>query len=234
MPRLLPFALLMVALTATTGCIVPQTTSEPRDPPATTEPTPPPSAEVEPPSDAPDQGVTRVVIPGDRVGPVTATTSRADLVNLYGEAALEDAPIAMGEGFTEPGTIVNADSEWQFAVVWHDDSQAQPLLVKDFGPAWLTPEGLGVGVPYSTLETVLGNFQLYGFAWDYGGTVMLEDSNLDQYNGYLLLRVSPSQEAMTTHVGDYQAVMGDELFASSNAHFQPLELSVYEMVVYFD
>jgi len=174
------------------------------------------------------------VIPGERVGPVTPETSRADLAELYGEDKLEDQPIGMGEGTTEPGTLVNLGPDQQFAIVWRDAAQTEPLLAKAFGPTWQTPEGLGVGVPYATVKSVLGNFQLYGFAWDYEGSLVLEGSNLDKYYGDLLLRVRPSQEAVEAHPKEYQAVMGDALFAGDEPNLEPLDIQVYEMTVYLN
>ena len=190
----------------------------------------PPAADVA----EPDQPADTLVVPGQRVGSVTAETSRADLAARYGEAALEDAPIPMGEGTTAAGTVVTPGPDQQFAVVWQDASQTRPQLIKDFGPAWQTPEGLGVGVPYSEVEAVLGEFELYGFAWDYGGTVVLEDSQLEQYDGYLLLRLEPAATAIDQHAEDYQAVMGDQLFASDNPSLDRLDPSISEMVVYFE
>lgn len=184
-----------------------------------------------------------VVIPGERVGPITAATRRADLVAFYGTEALADRSIDIGEGFTEPGTVINAGSDHQVAVVWAEttsDGQPlssgdrRPLMAKDFGAAWQTPEGLGVGSTHQTLQQILGRFQLYGFAWDYGGTVILEDTQLSQYDGYLWLRLAPSETAIAQHSNAYQAVMGDRLFASDNPNISTLNPSVYEMVVYFE
>ncbi|MBE9157715.1 hypothetical protein IQ265_12900 [Nodosilinea sp. LEGE 06152] len=175
-----------------------------------------------------------LVVPGRRVGPVTAETSRAELAARYGEAALEDASISVGEGTTAAGTVVTPGPDQQFAVVWQDVSQTRPQLIRDFGPAWQTPEGLGIGIPYSEVEAILGNFQLYGFAWDYSGTVILEGSQLDQYDGYLLLRLEPAATAIEQHPEAYQAVMGDQLFASDDPSLDRLEPSISEMIVYFD
>ncbi|PZV09203.1 MAG: hypothetical protein DCF32_03065 [Leptolyngbya sp.] len=182
----------------------------------------------------PDENADRLVIPGERVGPVTAQTSRVDLANFYGEAALSDRPVSLGEGTTELGTVVNADTDQQFAVVWADAAQSRPRLIKDFGQAWQIPEGLGVGVPYSTVQAVLGDFDLYGFAWDYGGTIVLENTALAQYDDALWLRLAPSDEAIAAHLDAYEATMGDGIFASSDPNLTVLELTVYEMVVSFD
>jgi hypothetical protein len=181
----------------------------------------------------PDPSGAYRVVPGQQVGPVTADTSRADLIAWYGAHVLEDAPIAMGEGTTAPGTMVYGGSDRQFAVVWQDASQTRPQLIKDFGRQWQTPEGLGVGTDYDTLQSALGTFQVYGFAWDYGGTVVLTDSRLAAYDGYLILRLAPSETALAQHPETYRAVMGDIPFASDNPNLNRLDLSVYEMVVYF-
>jgi hypothetical protein len=176
----------------------------------------------------------RIIIPGQRVGPVTAETSRADLAEIYSEAILADQPIAMGEGTTEPGTVVDLGPADRFAIVWTDANQTTPLLAKDFGPNWQTPEGLGVGIPYATLEAVLGSFTLYGFAWDYEGSLVLEGSNLDQYYGDLLLRVRPAETAIKAHADAYQAVLGDALYPSEDPNLDALDLSVYDMTVYLN
>ncbi|MBD2232039.1 hypothetical protein [Phormidium tenue] len=191
-----------------------------------------PSAAVAP--SVPGESSDGLVIPGERVGPVTAQTSRADLANFYGEAALSDRPISLGEGSTEVGTVVNSGTDQQFAVVWADAAQSRPRLIKDFGPAWQIPEGLGVGASYAAVQAVLGDFDLYGFAWDYGGTIVLEGTALAQYDNALWLRLAPSDGAIAAHLEAYEAMMGDEIFASSDPNLTMLAPSVYEMVVSFD
>lgn len=199
-------------------------------------PEPPPAAESSATAtpNAPDEDADRLVIPGERVGPVTAQTSRADLARLYGEAALSDRPVSLGEGTTELGTVVNTGTDQQFAVVWADTAQTRPRLIKDFGRIWQIPEGLGVGAPYSAVQAVLGDFDLYGFAWDYGGTIVLEDTALAQYDDALWLRLAPSDAAIAANLEAYEVTMGDGIFASSDPNLAVLDLTVYEMVVSFD
>ncbi len=240
---------LMAALTVVlSACRLPSQTSTP---PATTTPELSTSIDSDAPVDS-DPGAgpevtpsptDYVVIPGERVGPITAETRRADLVALYGTEALDDRPIDIGEGFTEPGTVINAGSDHQVAIVWAEatsdgqplpTSDQRPLMAKDFGAAWQTPEGLGVGTTHQALQRILGRFQLYGFAWDYGGTVVLEGTQLSQYDGYLWLRLAPSETAIAQHSDLYQAVMGDSLFASDDSNVSTLNPSVYEIVVYFE
>jgi hypothetical protein len=186
------------------------------------------------PPDLPAEAADWLVVPGQRVGPITAQTSRVELADIYGEAALADGSIPVGEGFTEPGTVVTPGPGQQFTVVWTDTSQTKPELVRDFGPAWQTPEGLGVGVAYPTVKATLGDFGIYGFEWDYGGTVLLEDSQLAQYHRLLWLRLAPSAAAMAEYPEAYQSLLGDEVFASSNPNLELLNPSVDEMVVSFE
>ncbi|MEM8809191.1 MAG: hypothetical protein AAGF01_24485 [Cyanobacteria bacterium P01_G01_bin.38] len=174
------------------------------------------------------------VIPGERVGPITRGTSRERLADLFGEDRLSDQPVDIGEGFTEPGTVVDLGPEQSFTIVWQDGSRSQPAVVRDFGPAWQTPEGLGVGTSFEELKTVLGAFQLYGFAWDYEGSLVFEDSQLDAYQGQLTLRVTPDPAAIATHKNAYQALVGDVLFSSNDPNLEPLDISVYEMIVYLN
>ncbi|MGF1523058.1 MAG: hypothetical protein ACFBSF_12150 [Leptolyngbyaceae cyanobacterium] len=173
-----------------------------------------------------------LIVPGERVGPVTQETTRADLAELYGEAALEDTEIPVGEGFTESGTIVNGDSDETFSVIWTDETQTEPSTLVDFGPAWQTVEGVQLGTSFDELKDTLGSFSLYGFGWDYEGTVVLEESDLEEYYGLLLLRVRPETDAIKQFPDAYQAVSGDKLLSSDDPNLPPLNLSVYEMIVY--
>jgi hypothetical protein len=175
-----------------------------------------------------------VVVPGKRVGPVTPTTSREDLVRLFGEDQLKDEEVNVGEGFTEPGTVVDLGEDRRFTLVWTDDTRSKPLMAKDFGPAWQTPEGLGMGTSMAELKQKLGAFELFGFGWDYGGSIVLEDTPLDEYHGELFLRVRPTQAAIAQHRAAYEALLGDGTFDSNDPHMEPLEPFVYDMTVYLN
>jgi hypothetical protein len=179
------------------------------------------------------QNSTNLVIPGERVGPITAETTREDLVAMFGADNVRDEDIHVGEGFFEPGTILELEDGRSLSLLWTDETRTEIAAVKDFGPAWHTPEDIGIGTSFTELQSKLGEFELYGLAWDYGGTVVLEDSQLDQYDGLLILRLQPDPEAQERSPNAWQAVAGDELFSSSNPNFQDLGLTVGEMIVYF-
>jgi hypothetical protein len=81
------------------------------------------------------------------------------------------------------------------------------------------------------LQEKLGEFQLYGFAWDYGGTVVLEGTELAQYEDSLILRLQTAPDAAEKSPDDFQAVAGDGTFSSTNPHLQTLDVEVGETIV---
>lgn len=172
-----------------------------------------------------------LIIPGERVGPVTRSTTHQDLSQLFGEKNLSNEEVSLGEGFTQPGTRVNLGEKRSFTVVWSDQTRTQPLEVRNFGRDWRTRQGIGIGTPLEELREKLGEFELYGFAWDYSGTVLLKGTKLDGYDGLLFLQLTTAPDAAQTSPNDYRAVLGDQTFSSTNSHLPPLDITVGEMVV---
>jgi hypothetical protein len=185
-----------------------------------------------PPSVAQAAAIETVVVPGERVGPVTKSTTRQDLARLFGNAALADKEIPGAEGEVQPGTVVNLRAGRSFTVLWGNPQRTEAVAVTNLGSAWKTPEGIGVGTSFRELQQRLGEFKLYGFDWDYGGTVVLEGSQLANYDGKLLLQVAPAQDAAMRSPREYRAVTGDQLFSSTNPNFSSLGITVDQMSVY--
>ncbi|MCC5600054.1 hypothetical protein [Nostoc favosum] len=99
--------------------------------------------------------------------------------------------------------------------------------MRNLGSTWKTREGIGVGTPLSELRKKLADFKLYGLAWDYGGTILLDSSRLSSYQGKLILRVDTAQK----YPNDYKALSGDRTFSSSNPHWKPLGIRLAEIIV---
>ncbi len=172
-----------------------------------------------------------LVIPGERVGPVTRNTTRQILGQWFGKSRLTDQSVNLGEGSTQPGTRVDLGSERSFTVIWSDRTRTKPIEVRNLGSAWQTPQGIRVGIPLNQLQQKLGLFQFFGFAWDYGGTVLLEGTKLAQYQKTLVLRLTTAPNAPERARNDYQAVMGDRKFSSTNPRLKSLGVKVGEMIV---
>ncbi|MCC5660588.1 hypothetical protein LC608_27130 [Nostoc sp. XA010] len=173
-----------------------------------------------------------LIVPGERVGPITRTTTKQDLVKLFGASHLVHKTISGAEGMGSfAATQVNLNQGRSLLVVWSDNTRTKPLDVRNLAWAWKTREGIGVGTPLSELRKKLGDFKLYGLAWDYGGTILLDSSRLSRYQGKLILRVDTDPNAAQKYPNDYQAVSGDSTFSSSNPHWKPLGIRLAEIIV---
>ncbi|MBN4006361.1 hypothetical protein [Nostoc sp. LPT] len=173
-----------------------------------------------------------LIVPGERVGPITRKTTKQDLVKLFGVSRLVDKTISGAEGIGSfAATQLNLNQGRSLLVVWSDNTRTKPLDVRNLGSAWKTREGIGVGTPLRELRRKLGDFKLYGLAWDYGGTILLNSSKLSRYQGKLILRVDTAPNASEKFPNDYQLVSGDGTFSSSNPHWKPLGISLTEIIV---
>ncbi|MHC5611324.1 MAG: hypothetical protein ACYTXA_09965 [Nostoc sp.] len=173
-----------------------------------------------------------LIVPGERVGPITRTTTKQDLVKLFGASHLVDKTISGAEGMGNfAATQLNLNQGRSLLVVWSDNTRTKPLDVRNLGSAWKTREGIGMRTPLSELRKKLGDFKLYGLAWDYGGTILLDNSRLSSYYGKIILRVDAADNAGEKYPNDYRAVSGDATFSSSNPHWKPLGIRLTEIIV---
>jgi hypothetical protein len=116
-----------------------------------------------------------LVIPGERVGPVTRNTTRQQLSKLFGESRLTDkSEFNHYENQKITYTEVKLSGNRSFTVVWSDNTRTKPVQIHNLGSAWKTPEGIGMGTSLSELRRKLGEFQLYGLGWQYSGLMVLE------------------------------------------------------------
>lgn len=226
--------LVLALILGSTGCRPRTDTASPPETPAPTpEITASPATIPDTPDspDTPDLLSDTTILPGERVGPITQTTTRDALVKQFGEDRLTDESVDVGEGFTEPSTRVDLGADLSFTVVWVDETQTQPREVRNLGSAWKVPQDIGIGTSFAELQDKLGQFELYGLGWDYGGTIDLANTPLEKYEGLLILRLQPSPSAIKQAQSDYESVLGDSLYPSSDPHFQTLDLTINEIIV---
>lgn len=106
-------------------------------------------------------------------GPFAADATEADVIAAFGaeNVTLEEWPGP--EGIPYQATVIDADdSQRWIQIVWRDEvSRSGPQRITA-GPAWQFPAGLSLDMSLAEVEAAnCGPFLLYGFAWDYGGTV---------------------------------------------------------------
>lgn len=188
-----------------------------------------------------------LVIPGERVGPITAETSAASLEAAFGVENVRRTEINVGEGLKVPGSVVFPDdAARRIEVVWADASRNTPTEVRINGESslWETAEGISLGSSLRDIERLNGfPFRLTGFAFDYAGTIvdcghgrlkMLGCSAADDIeqaprSRLLTLRLAASDAATATR--EYRQVLGDRTFSSGHPAMQVLNPRVYQMIV---
>ncbi|MGH9557915.1 MAG: hypothetical protein ACRD30_01655 [Bryobacteraceae bacterium] len=118
------------------------------------------------------------VVPGVRVGPITASTVRADLDRAFPEGAVENGEIELDEGVVQQGTFVyRKNSSQTLAISWNPDGHPKQIFVC-FGLRrgecqWAVPPGIKMGMHLNQIEALNGKpFSISGFGFDYGGNVL--------------------------------------------------------------
>ena len=170
-----------------------------------------------------------LVIPGESVGPITAKFKRADLVKAFGAVNVKDAKIQLGEGETTPGVVVfPKDSKRRLEITWVKSKRVGDIRFTGQSSLWHTADGITLGTTLAQLQKLNGGpFKFSGFGWDYGGVILSWDGGkLEKSLKNVWLTLDPSAEAT-----DYQGVVGDESFLSSDVLKKSLPISVGQVRV---
>jgi hypothetical protein len=179
-----------------------------------------------------------LIVPGERVGPITAETSEASLHALFGAEHIRRTDVQLGEGTTTPGTVIFPDDAGRrMEIVWSDSARAVPKEIRLTGGSsmWRTAEGISLGSTLRDIERLNRfPFRLLGFAWDYAGTIVdCGRGRLTmlgcQQPRWLIVRLTPDRTAMDQP--EYNQVLGDRVFSSGHPAMQSLNPRVYQMVV---
>jgi hypothetical protein len=182
------------------------------------------------------------VDPVGRTGAITRTTTEADLIKLYGAKNVKRGDMGLGEGFTEPATFLFQDDPLsKIAISWKDkEKQAYPARVQIDGQksVWNTYGRVTLGTSLKELEKLNGGaFELFGFEWDYSGTISswekgkLED--IFRTKGKVTLRLSPNEGTMA-QTPEFQSVLGEGTFCSADPTMQKLDPRVYQIIWLFE
>lgn len=175
------------------------------------------------------------LVPGVRVGPITATTSYQDLVRIFGAERLKDVrPPDADDTEREHGTRIDLGSTWSLTVVWQDKTKMKPYQTIDMGPGWKFPEGLRLGMPLAELKQKVGTFQIIGLGGPYAGIIPLTNvPKLKPYFGKIIIQMAPVKDAKTKFPQNYKALEGEYPFPSDNPNWKPLDLSVKYLIFLF-
>ena len=179
-----------------------------------------------------------LLVPGGASGAITASTTRRDLVDRYGAANVVDQDVALGEGETEPGTVVfPKDPQRLVEILWKDPNTKltpESLRVSGRASLWKTVHGITLGTSLRQLESVNGRpFELFGFQWDYEGTVASWNNGVLgkelEGNGRVILRLSLEKETPVTR-RELDEVQGDYKFSSGHPVMQKINPRIYQII----
>lgn len=189
------------------------------------------------------------LVPGVRVGPITAGTVREDLNRWFPPDAVEDDEIELDEGMLQPATFVyRKDPSQTLAISWNGKGpQAHPKQIfvchglRRGTCRWQTGSGIRMGTHLSELESWNGKpFTISGFGYNYGGNVLSWDGGkLEKLDcgGRLVLTLDGERTggryAVTMTSEETHAVRGDRPIASSTPAMQKLNPRVVGILFQF-
>ncbi|MDD3927826.1 MAG: hypothetical protein PHT33_14335 [bacterium] len=185
--------------------------------------------------------VSFVIVPGERAGDIKADTSENDLFNIYGRSNVRRRSINVGEGELRPGVVIYPEQPLKMAeVVWRDTANRDDpgrFQVSGNRSMWRLDNEISLGTALKELERLNGRpFQLAGFGWDYGGTVLSWSGGalerLSGNGGRIILRLREPAGADITD-DERMSVQGDGRFSSGNPVMQKMNPVVYSIIVEF-
>lgn len=168
-----------------------------------------------------------LVVPGQRVGPITAASTRAELDTLFGKENVLDGNFEGGE-VPEAATLVyGVEASAGLAITWDRERPAaiHVCYATQTGPCrWRTASGIRIGLPIRELQKLNGKgFQVSGFAQERGQVVSWRKGALEEDPascGHLAVWLSPAAQAEGRDLskeesGLLKQLQGDKPYASS-------------------
>ncbi|MBB4042224.1 hypothetical protein GGR34_003913 [Microvirga flocculans] len=153
------------------------------------------------------------------LGPFARDTDHKRLMAAFGPDHVRLETVQEPEGMKSKASIVfPEDPAKRLEVVWRDGkSLRHPIRIDLVGSDWSAPKGLRVGASIEEVEKANGKpFVLYGFEWDYGGTVAGWNGGALGHlpGGCALYPVFEAEDTASDDVLD--AVSGDARFPSDS------------------
>jgi len=170
------------------------------------------------------------IVPGQRVGGITAASTEAGIKAIYGEGQVAFRSVYIGEGESQPGIALFPDTPNELEIVWDiaaATGNPEFIRISHDSTDWRTLQGVTVGTTLEELEKINGRpFKLYGFGWDYGGLV--NDWNGGKLDNDLIIALEPEDWEKAG-----PEVSGDRTFSSDDPEVRALNARVASMVVTF-
>lgn len=166
------------------------------------------------------------VVPGKRVGPITALSSLSTLQALFGKANVINGKIPGPEGTELDGATLFKGTPKELEIVWHEENVGKRIsAINLIGKAWKFDSGLKLGMTIEEVTKVNGKaFIVGGFDWDYGGYGNFEGGKLAEG---LSVRFHPTEATYS------EKIMGEKQIPSTEKELLDAKPVVTELTVYF-
>jgi hypothetical protein len=176
---------------------------------------------------------------------IMANTTEADLKRVYGSAYVTSENIDLGEGSSEPGTVLYPrDPLHRLGILWQEPQRLHPrtIMINGEKSVWKTVHDISLGTTLMQLERLNEKpFMLHGFAWDGSGGLTSwqkgslekelgdpDDSLAYKEDGVTWLALAPPR---ATNFDDttYQQLVGETQFSSAHPGMQTLNPYVFKI-----
>jgi hypothetical protein len=194
-----------------------------------------------------------LLVPGVRVGPLTASAVKADVPRLFPGATVKDDELELDEGYVLQATFVNREKRPEsLAIVWNgktpDSHPKQVFVCRGRGRGeckWhaVAPGGnIGVGVKMLDLEKINGKpFTIHGFGYGYGGNIESWDGGkiekFDCNNSLLLgvdgVRNREGEFTVNVTSEEKQSFSGNRSIPTTNEGLRKLNPAITDIVFNF-
>ena len=182
-----------------------------------------------------------IIIPGVRVGPITAKTSEKELekifgfTNVYKDSRNTWAEVGE-EGQSDIVTYVFKDTKNEICIFWKDKtySKVSSIDFRNENSNWHLEGGLRVGSTIDELKTYnQGEFYFFGFGWDLGGVIINDNlqGKMKKLRDVLSITLEGTDKTKDSRFsGDNKKISSntENLFELTNAKINSISINLIE------
>lgn len=179
------------------------------------------------------QTADRVVVPGQRIGPIRASSREEELRATVGNDSIRRDTVHVIEDFCAEGSVLYPGTSDSVVVIWTDSTRQHPAEARISGrdATWRTPAGVGIGTTVAELETLAGRpVTFYGFEWDGSGLGRWTEE-VDGRRDTLFFRVYPDTASIRRFGPDprFEGLIGDVEVRSDDRLVREMVVPVREL-----
>lgn len=186
-----------------------------------------------------------LIVPGQRVGPITAASTRADLDAIFGKENVQERNLDRNDGPEAATVVYSSDPSAALAITWDREHPAaiRVCFGTQTGPCrWRTSSGIHLGISIRELNALNGkSFQVGGFAQEQGKVISWKQGALEENPaacGHLVVGLTPAasiegREMSKNEKGEWKQMQGDKPFSSSSWSLVDLNTTVSALTLEF-